>query len=314
MTQPTSPLAGKTLRILVVRHGQTDHNKKRILQGHLDTSLNKSGQAQAIVLGKYLKQNGVKIDAVFASDLQRVVTTTNLVVAQLGLIDPQSFEKGVDDKDGVESTGNTDNSSISDTDTTTLKNPNLTSHIYKVPTTFTPILRERYMGELESMVFDEAHAKAAREGKTFDSYGESHASVKARLRSVWEEIIDQAKQTHLAQTPENGEDGYNKQNGQNPQQWSTVLVVSHGGAISKLCADLVSSGAVIISSDSGLREESLVVPPNTSVTEFVVPLLDSENGELNGGNRELQYGQGCLVKFGCTEHLETPVETFQDEK
>ncbi|KAI3405377.2 hypothetical protein KGF56_001824 [Candida oxycetoniae] len=39
------------VRVFVVRHGQTDHNVQKILQGQLDTPMNSQGYAQAELLG-----------------------------------------------------------------------------------------------------------------------------------------------------------------------------------------------------------------------------------------------------------------------
>ena len=42
------------IRVFIVRHGQTDHNVQKILQGHLDTDINETGKEQAEIVGKYL--------------------------------------------------------------------------------------------------------------------------------------------------------------------------------------------------------------------------------------------------------------------
>jgi probable phosphoglycerate mutase len=41
-------------KIIIVRHGQTAHNKNRIMQGHLDTDLDETGRLQAIDAAKLL--------------------------------------------------------------------------------------------------------------------------------------------------------------------------------------------------------------------------------------------------------------------
>lgn len=59
----------RLLRILLIRHGETDHNVKGIIQGQLDTPLNALGRIQASLLGKALGSE--KIDDIYASPLQR---------------------------------------------------------------------------------------------------------------------------------------------------------------------------------------------------------------------------------------------------
>lgn len=60
-------------RIILVRHGETDHNVRKIVQGQLDVPLNKQGIAQAKTAGIRLKK--LKIDYAYSSDLKRAHTT-----------------------------------------------------------------------------------------------------------------------------------------------------------------------------------------------------------------------------------------------
>jgi uncharacterized phosphatase len=69
--------------ILLARHGETDWNADRRVQGHSDTPLNDTGRAQAQALGDEL--SGVGIDAVYSSDLVRAHETARLVAEPLGL-------------------------------------------------------------------------------------------------------------------------------------------------------------------------------------------------------------------------------------
>lgn len=62
--------------IYLVRHGETDWNRKGVVQGHSDIPLNETGEGQAKALGNLLK--GIHIDAVFSSDLQRAKRTAEL--------------------------------------------------------------------------------------------------------------------------------------------------------------------------------------------------------------------------------------------
>lgn len=65
-------------RIFIVRHGQTDHNVQKILQGHLDTNLNQTGQIQAEKVGKYLST--LPIDYFLSSDLSRCRQTLDQIL------------------------------------------------------------------------------------------------------------------------------------------------------------------------------------------------------------------------------------------
>lgn len=53
------------------RHGETDHNKAGIVQGHLDVPLNAQGVAQAAVTGRWFAEQGIRFDEAWSSDLSR---------------------------------------------------------------------------------------------------------------------------------------------------------------------------------------------------------------------------------------------------
>ncbi len=66
---------GSGTDILIIRHGQTDWNRKKRLQGHSDIPLNEEGIRQALTLAKTLQNE--PLDAIFSSDLQRAWQTAS---------------------------------------------------------------------------------------------------------------------------------------------------------------------------------------------------------------------------------------------
>jgi probable phosphoglycerate mutase len=75
-----------TAHICIIRHGETDWNKRGILQGWLDVPINAQGreQAQQMALGLY----EAGIDVVWSSPLARALETAKIVAATLQIPQP----------------------------------------------------------------------------------------------------------------------------------------------------------------------------------------------------------------------------------
>ena len=61
------------MRLIITRHGETEENKARILQGHLPGKLSELGIEQAKKVALRLKEE--KIDVIYSSDLARAADT-----------------------------------------------------------------------------------------------------------------------------------------------------------------------------------------------------------------------------------------------
>ena len=70
-------------RFYFLRHGQTEHNRQKICQGHTDVPLNATGMAQAETAAAILAE--AKPVAMTASDLTRVRQTARPVAELLGV-------------------------------------------------------------------------------------------------------------------------------------------------------------------------------------------------------------------------------------
>ncbi|MCS5480199.1 histidine phosphatase family protein [Corynebacterium sp. YIM 101645] len=72
-----------TRRLILIRHGQTDYNATRRMQGQLDTQLSAVGREQAATAGQQLLDEG--ITRIISSDLTRAHDTATIIAKVLGL-------------------------------------------------------------------------------------------------------------------------------------------------------------------------------------------------------------------------------------
>jgi 2,3-bisphosphoglycerate-dependent phosphoglycerate mutase len=66
-------------RFCLVRHGETDWNAQRRLQGHTDIDLNARGLAQAEQMARAIKKINLAFDVLYTSDLQRAAKTAKAI-------------------------------------------------------------------------------------------------------------------------------------------------------------------------------------------------------------------------------------------
>lgn len=70
-------------RLYLLRHGQTEFNVKKLVQGRCDSPLTVLGRQQARAAAAWLKAHGVVPDKVVSSPLGRAVDTARLVACEL---------------------------------------------------------------------------------------------------------------------------------------------------------------------------------------------------------------------------------------
>lgn len=94
-----------TTRIALVRHGETDWNRQRRIQGLSDVPLNETGRAQALETGRLLTRRDW--DGVYSSPLSRARETASIIAEVLGLPAPEALDALVE-RDYGEAEGLTD--------------------------------------------------------------------------------------------------------------------------------------------------------------------------------------------------------------
>ena len=67
----------------LIRHGETDFNRQRRLQGAMGVPLNETGREQARLLAAHL--GGARLDIIYASPISRAEETAAIIAAELDL-------------------------------------------------------------------------------------------------------------------------------------------------------------------------------------------------------------------------------------
>ena len=79
----------KKSNLVLVRHGQSEWNKKNLFTGWKDPELTNKGIEEAIKAGKNLKTKNIKFDIMFTSDLLRAQETGRLILEHMDQSDIQ---------------------------------------------------------------------------------------------------------------------------------------------------------------------------------------------------------------------------------
>ena len=79
---PQENTEGK-VRLLFVRHGETESNVEHRYMGQSDSPLTPTGVAQAEAVAKRLAQH--RLDAIYSSDLGRAASTSKIISQACGL-------------------------------------------------------------------------------------------------------------------------------------------------------------------------------------------------------------------------------------
>jgi probable phosphoglycerate mutase len=89
--------------LYLVRHGETDWNRARRIQGSTDIPLNDTGRSQAAATGRLLARR--RWDRIVSSPLSRAVETARLIGAEVGIDEvetlPELVERSYGDAEGL---------------------------------------------------------------------------------------------------------------------------------------------------------------------------------------------------------------------
>jgi 2,3-bisphosphoglycerate-dependent phosphoglycerate mutase len=81
-----------TNRLVLVRHGESEWNKKNIFTGIRNPDLTDKGLIEAVWAGRVLKSEGLRFDVAFTSKLKRAQHTLDIILGEIGGEMPEVIE------------------------------------------------------------------------------------------------------------------------------------------------------------------------------------------------------------------------------
>ncbi len=89
--------------IYIIRHGQTEKNRAKLLQGRSDVPLNDEGVRQALEVAEKLAAEGIVFDRIYTSPLTRAVQTAEIVAGHVPhTVDPRLIEMDYGPYEGMD--------------------------------------------------------------------------------------------------------------------------------------------------------------------------------------------------------------------
>ena len=76
-------MAQDTMKLVLVRHGESEWNKLNLFTGWTDVELSDTGREEAAAGGKALREEGLDFDICYTSRLKRAIHTLNIILDQL---------------------------------------------------------------------------------------------------------------------------------------------------------------------------------------------------------------------------------------
>ena len=73
----------EAMKLVLIRHGESEWNKKNLFTGWTDVGLSDAGRQEAVSAGKALREAGFDFDVCYTSYLKRAIRTLDLVLEQM---------------------------------------------------------------------------------------------------------------------------------------------------------------------------------------------------------------------------------------
>ena len=251
-------MAGTQVRVTLIRHGETDSNVRRQLQGWLNSPLNATGQRQARRTGALLRET--RFDRVFVSSLTRCRQTSAPILsgrpADLPIdVREDLWEKHLGELEGLE---------FDDARAKMAAEGKVLDDYGEGQTRFAQRLLKFWDEQVVPLVDGDADLRRA-------SYATQGSDVADEYKRIEEDRLP-------APAPDPGSDDYR------------VLIVTHGGCVATLSRELTGQRGYS-NPESHADGAAYMVPKNCSITEL--SLQRDQEGKVQG--RFLRFGDASHV-------------------
>lgn len=71
------------MKLVLVRHGQSEWNQKNLFTGWTDVDLSEQGKEEARLAGQTLKESGIEFDCAYMSVLKRAIKTCHIILDEM---------------------------------------------------------------------------------------------------------------------------------------------------------------------------------------------------------------------------------------
>lgn len=99
VSAPEAAADQSTGTLVLVRHGESEWNRRNLFTGWCNPDLTEKGLIEALVAGRLLRAEGLKFDVCYTSRLRRAQRTLDLILSEMGQTDlPIHFEEALNER------------------------------------------------------------------------------------------------------------------------------------------------------------------------------------------------------------------------
>ncbi|MEI9898766.1 MAG: 2,3-bisphosphoglycerate-dependent phosphoglycerate mutase [Hyphomicrobium sp.] len=97
--RPIAPADQTTHTLVLVRHGESEWNRRNLFTGWCNPDLTEKGLIEALVAARMLRAKGITFDVAYTSKLKRAQRTLDIILSELGQTKiPTYFEEALNER------------------------------------------------------------------------------------------------------------------------------------------------------------------------------------------------------------------------